>query len=219
MNHDYDNIARFYDWAAGWTLAPARRELGRLARDSGAEKIVDFGCGTGLQLAELARLGIHALGLDNSPAMLEVARKRVEALPEAQRRNLRLESGPDFAVQGQGERFDLAIISLVLHESADDRFEILDAAFRLAPKVFILDWGMPERNLDYPMHGVVRCIERLAGKRHYSSYKEYMRLGALEGLMQRYLQQRASKGFAVAQISERRQMVMNTILFMQVELE
>ncbi len=47
-----------------------------LATEIHATTIVDVGCGTGLITRELARLGYHMIGVEPSPAMLEIARRR-----------------------------------------------------------------------------------------------------------------------------------------------
>jgi SAM-dependent methyltransferase len=47
-------------------------------------RVVDLGCGSGLFLHELARAGYQAVGMDPSPAMLELAR-RVEPRAELRR--------------------------------------------------------------------------------------------------------------------------------------
>ena len=219
LNHDYDSIARFYDWAAGWTLMPARREIAEFAVKSGARNVLDIGCGTGLQLCELSGHGLRAVGLDNSPAMLAVARRRIAMLPKEQQSKLRLELLSALESGSLGTSFDLAIISLVLHESDDEPFNILDSAFRLASRVFILDWGMPERNLDYLMHMATHGIERLAGKRHYKAYKDYLNKGALEGLLQRYKLYRANSGQLRVKIVGRKHMALNTMLFMDMTVE
>ena len=48
----------------------------QLAAELDAAAIVDLGCGTGLITRELARQGYRMTGVDPSPAMLEIARRR-----------------------------------------------------------------------------------------------------------------------------------------------
>ena len=48
----------------------------QLAAEMGATTIVELGCGTGMVTCELARQGYRMIGVDPSPAMLEVARQR-----------------------------------------------------------------------------------------------------------------------------------------------
>ncbi|MDA0364259.1 MAG: class I SAM-dependent methyltransferase [Chloroflexi bacterium] len=47
-----------------------------LAAELSASSIIDVGCGTGVITCELARRGYRLTGVDPSPAMLEVARRR-----------------------------------------------------------------------------------------------------------------------------------------------
>ena len=49
----------------------------RLAEEVSATSIVDLGCGTGLLTCELARRGHQVTGVDPSPQMLDVARRRL----------------------------------------------------------------------------------------------------------------------------------------------
>jgi trans-aconitate 2-methyltransferase len=59
---------------------PVQHILSRLPLND-AEKIIDLGCGSGENTLELARRSPHgtALGVDGSPAMIEAARKLIDA--------------------------------------------------------------------------------------------------------------------------------------------
>lgn len=208
MNHDYDGVARFYDRVAGWPLAPVRRELARQAAMGGAGRVLDIGCGTGLQLLDLRKLGLRAVGADSSAAMLNIARRR---LPGAERAGLIQASGADLPFADDG--FDLALFSLVLHESRDDPRRLLGEALRVAPRVWALDWGLAERNLDYPARLPVWLVERLAGRRHFAAYREYMARGALEGLIERYRRQGGVR------VAGRSRLFFNTMLLLRLERE
>jgi SAM-dependent methyltransferase len=61
------------------TLAPIKAEMRRLAAVAPGEVVVDLGCGAGHDLAELARSGHRAVGMDRSEIMLDQARARVAA--------------------------------------------------------------------------------------------------------------------------------------------
>lgn len=245
MSDDYSNIASFYDYAAGWSLMPVRHAAAELALQGGAKRVLDIGCGTGLQLVELEKLGIYAAGVDSSRAMLGVAEQRLEDFfkdnagrPAAylgetvcnrnndaqfltdgkpgdagtsQFAHGRLVAASGSALPFADGSFDLAMLSLVLHESAEEPLALIDEALRVAPRVLILDWCMAERNLDYPVRLGVRLVERLAGSRHYAAYKNYMRRGALEGLVERYRREHS------AHVAGRRHMFFNAILLMELE--
>ena len=63
--------------------------------------VLDIGCGTGTHLIYLAELGYECTGIDNSPDMLEVARKKAEKMGlkivfiESDMRDIRLEKKYD----------------------------------------------------------------------------------------------------------------------------
>jgi demethylmenaquinone methyltransferase/2-methoxy-6-polyprenyl-1,4-benzoquinol methylase len=75
----YRRLAPGYD-SSCWALArPRRRALALLAPKAG-EVVFDVGCGTGAMLPELARRvgpGGHVVGIEQSPEMIALARKRV----------------------------------------------------------------------------------------------------------------------------------------------
>lgn len=60
-------------------LAPIKAEMRSLAVVAPGEVVVDLGCGAGHDLAELARSGHRAVGMDRSAVMLDQARARLAA--------------------------------------------------------------------------------------------------------------------------------------------
>src|SRR5271170_7339671 len=71
---------------------PVEHILSRLQL-GGDEKIIDLGCGSGENTFELARRSARgsALGVDGSPAMIEAARKLLEAEPAELKRRVSFE--------------------------------------------------------------------------------------------------------------------------------
>jgi trans-aconitate methyltransferase len=63
-----------YDARHGFVFGYGR-DLTALLDARGGERILDLGCGTGHLTAEIAAAGAHVTGIDNSPAMLEAARR------------------------------------------------------------------------------------------------------------------------------------------------
>lgn len=154
-------------------------------------RVLDIGCGTGVQLQYLHDAGFECTGVDESPQMLARAATRCPgsrplAPPEAGTSGCRLVKAQATALPFADNSFDAAVLSLILHESESDPLKMLAEATRVASRVLVLEWKMPERNLDYiywlPMH----VIERLAGKRHFQNFRSYMRGGGLEGLVYRF---------------------------------
>jgi len=84
MANVYEAAANFYDALSGeWCVYRAGREAGvALLGLRQGDTVLDLGCGTGLNFALLVdAVGPTGtvVGLDRSPAMLRVARRRVEA--------------------------------------------------------------------------------------------------------------------------------------------
>jgi SAM-dependent methyltransferase len=63
-----------------------------LARETGG-RVLELGCGTGRLTIPLAEAGFEIVGLDRSSAMLDVARRRLDALDDAARGRVSLVEG------------------------------------------------------------------------------------------------------------------------------
>lgn len=113
--HFYDRISSVYD-----ALADASehrvRELGlRLLAPSGAERVLEIGCGTGHALVEIAECLAErgrVVGVDVSPGMLEVAGRRVRDAGVDDRVELRL--GDALELSYETASFDAAFSSFTL---------------------------------------------------------------------------------------------------------
>jgi SAM-dependent methyltransferase len=89
---EYAFIADHYDRVA---LYRERADIGfyvDAAKDAGGA-VLELGCGTGRVLIPTARAGVEITGLDLSPHMLEVCRKRLEDEPAAVQSRVRLMQG------------------------------------------------------------------------------------------------------------------------------
>ncbi|HEY3406790.1 MAG TPA: class I SAM-dependent methyltransferase [Propionicimonas sp.] len=78
--HDYDGFAADYDVENSASLLNAyyeRPTVLRLAGDVRGRRILDAGCGSGLLAASLLAQGADVTGFDGSPAMIELARRRL----------------------------------------------------------------------------------------------------------------------------------------------
>ncbi|MBB2913493.1 trans-aconitate methyltransferase [Streptosporangium becharense] len=84
--------ARAYDSSFGYVSAHGA-PLVELLDPQPGERVVDLGCGTGVLTAEIASRGVHVLGIDRSPAMIDKA--------------LTLHPGLEFTV-GDGRDFTVA---------------------------------------------------------------------------------------------------------------
>jgi SAM-dependent methyltransferase len=114
--NDYDSLAEAYAVENDTGIANAyyeRPAILTLAGEVTARRILDAGCGSGTLFAALRDQGAIVTGIDNSTAMLELARRRLGDSAELQTADLRSPLPfPDGA-------FDDAIASLVLHYLQD----------------------------------------------------------------------------------------------------
>jgi SAM-dependent methyltransferase len=120
---DFDAFARFYDADIGSFRddLPLYAELAR--RTDGP--VLDAMCGTGRVIVPLAEQGYSVAGLDLSPAMVEVARRKAVALGLSDR--IRVVEG-DIRHFGLGQQFGLVLVPLnsFMHlESTDDQLAAL----------------------------------------------------------------------------------------------
>lgn len=113
---DYDGFASDYDEENAGSLLNAHYErpaVLALLGDVSGRRILDAGCGSGPLAAELAARGAEVSGFDGSPAMVELARRRLgEAVPLTVH---------DLAepLPYEDETFDDVVASLVLHYLQD----------------------------------------------------------------------------------------------------
>lgn len=99
----YDNplLAELYDLNSGWS--PDRDYYLSLA-SGGSKNILDLGCGTGLLCNEYAARGHNVTGVDPSPAMLNIARRK----PHGEKIEWVQDSAQTFRTN---KRFDLIIMT------------------------------------------------------------------------------------------------------------
>jgi ubiquinone/menaquinone biosynthesis C-methylase UbiE/DNA-binding transcriptional ArsR family regulator len=102
--------------------------------------LVDLGTGTGRMLELLAPIAARAVGIDQSPQMLALARVRIE---RAGLRNVQLRQGDIYAVPVEGDFYDLAVMHQVLHYLDDPMRAIREAARILRPggRLLIVDFA------------------------------------------------------------------------------
>ena len=102
--------------------------------------MLDLGTGTGRMLELVASRADRAIGVDQSPAMLNVARSRLE---RAGLRNVILRQGDIYALPVERDRHDLVIIHRVLHYLDDPARAVREAARVLRPggRLIVVDFA------------------------------------------------------------------------------
>ncbi|PNG28028.1 ArsR family transcriptional regulator [Methylocella silvestris] len=102
--------------------------------------LLDLGAGTGRMLELLAPLAARAVGVDQSPQMLAVARARLE---RAGLRNTQLRQGDIYALPVEPDHYDLVVMHQVLHYLDDPLRAIREATRALRPggRLLIVDFA------------------------------------------------------------------------------
>ena len=170
----YARMAPVYDLFTKRMLARGREAIVALCHKHGFGRVVDIGCGTGLLAEALHGAGIDVTGVDVSKSMLDIAHRRLPSTVRLVRSGVPI----PFAENA----FDASILAMVLHETATSTRTLLLDALRVAPACLVLEWRMPERNLDLPAQVLVHALERLAGRAHYAAFREYAYHGWLRGV-------------------------------------
>jgi len=140
--------AYFAERAADWDRiramhAPEERVEAAILSMVGDERIyamLDLGTGAGRMLELLAPLADRAVGVDLNPAMLAIARSRIESLGL---RNSWLRQGDIYAPPVERDSFDLVVVHQVLHFLDDPGRAVIEAAraLRAHGRLLLVDFA------------------------------------------------------------------------------
>jgi ubiquinone/menaquinone biosynthesis C-methylase UbiE len=187
----YRRAARRYDQLFG-RLNAGLRGLGlKMFPPREGMDVLDVGCGTGLQLVGYQQARCQVSGIDASPAMLAVARRRLGD-------NAALQLGDATRLPYRDQAFDLVLASTVLHEmSPAARAATLDQMRRvLRPggRVLLTDFeaGPVRPGRGWITKGIITASEAAAGRTHRRNYRHFIAHGGLPPLLN-------AQGFSVDQ--------------------
>ena len=127
-------------------LTPEKRVEAALLDALGAAplgRLLDIGTGTGRSAEALADRADHIVGFDRSPAMLRLARARLQHLPVG---SWELVQGDFVALPFAPDSFDTVLLHQVLHFAAEPALPLAEAARVCRPdgRVVIVDLGEHE---------------------------------------------------------------------------
>jgi 2-polyprenyl-3-methyl-5-hydroxy-6-metoxy-1,4-benzoquinol methylase len=135
--------------------------LDRVARDRPGAKALDLGCGTAVVTLALARRAFDVVGVDHSPEMLEIGRRKIAAAGlEAT-----LESGDVRALRFGAGEFDCVTIQGLLHHLEELEPCLREAVRVLRPGGFLYV-SEPMRDVTPVKRLLLSVWSVLPGRRH-----------------------------------------------------
>ena len=168
----------FYGTIIDPVLAPMRKRI--TAEIFVSETVIDIACGTGAQVFELCKIASKTVGIDLSESMIN------HAQTTCKKRNI---PNAEFFVYDaaklfrfETKSFDTALMSLALHQFDPGLHSlVLNEMKRIAKRIIIVDYSVP---LPKNYAGIgSRIAEFLAGREHNFNFKQYYRLGGLNGIL------------------------------------
>lgn len=179
----YRNSAALYDHIAGRLSSLLNRTRMRLVPPIKGMRVLDVGCGTGsdLELYHQAECSVH--GIDLSPAMLKVARRKFGASAD-----LHLCDAAEMPFQE--ESFDLVLTTYTLHEMHHEhRPAVVQEMIRVSKKdgrLLLIDF-LPGP-FSFPggwfIRSFILILEIMAGREHFNNGRDFLRRGGMQTLIE-----------------------------------
>lgn len=145
-------------------------------------KVFDVACGNGTMAIKMAKHAMHVTGIDLSEASIKYANNRAVNL-NLNNAEFRVKDAMELSTSS-GPIFNVATISMAIHQfSPESSLHILKQLTKLAHSVLVVDYAYPQPENFYG--SLVRIIERIAGKEHFSHFNAYCNGGGMPGIIQR----------------------------------
>ncbi len=146
------------------------------------DKVLDVCCGTGDQVFYYAKEGVIPFGIDLDSNMIARAEndKRKENA-----KNVSFQTADATKLPFEDNFFDYVSISFALHEKERNiRDKVISEMKRVVKKeggILFIDFYIPLPNNFYSY--VIRSMEYFAGRDHFNCFKDYIKQGGLDKLL------------------------------------
>jgi ubiquinone/menaquinone biosynthesis C-methylase UbiE len=179
----YRKSAAHYDRFIGPVTNALRHNGMKMYPPKPGMKVLEVGCGTGSNLMLYRQAGCSVYGIDLSPSMLEIARTKLGE-------GAVLQLGDASNMPYQDNFFDLVIAMFILHEMPSEiRPPVMREMVRVTKRegrVLIIDFH-PDP-IPFPKGWLYKAailfIERVAGREHFSNYRDFLSRKGLPGLIE-----------------------------------
>lgn len=158
----FRKLAPFYDLIA----SPLTRLRNKVAALSGAREgdaILDICTGTGAQAFAFGKIGCRVMGIDISPDMLQIAKRKNVY------QNVEFQMADATSLPFEDGQFDISSVSLALHDMPREvRPRVLDEMKRVSKKVIVVDYHIPENRLERWLHVSFTALYELGYYRDFA---------------------------------------------------
>ena len=139
------------------------------------DSVLEVGCGTGQLAKALYQMGVNNyLGVDLNPDVIQIASRKVIS------KSFEFIAA-DFLDLRLNRKYDLAIFPMIIHSIPQELGEnLIKKASKFANKIIVADYLVPQPKNYKAL--IVRIIEWLAGKEHFSSFKHYKDFNSISSI-------------------------------------
>ena len=176
-----ENKIHWYDgWFYDKLIAPNQDrmfgEIKNLIQPNSS--VLDVGCGTGRFSFSAADKVSKVVGIDLSSKNISTANQTLNKNPNNKISFLHTTLSDLISKQ---QHFDYAVMTYVIHEvNPEERIPLLKEMLNLADKIIIGDYLVPISKSFWSVLNEV--VEFLAGREHYTNFKDFVKIGGLQSL-------------------------------------
>ena len=169
----YALFASLYDPIVSPFLRPIHEAMLHAMTARHCRTVLDLCCGTGFMVGMASNAGINPVGIDLSPAMLDIAHTKQP--------NTDFILGDASAISFSDNTFDATTISFALHEKpVKTARAMLNEAKRVTKSgglILVADYRIPMHRQSRFTKWSISLIEKLAGTDHHTHFRAYMAAG------------------------------------------
>ena len=169
----YKNSTKIYDRFIGPTTIVLRKIVLKMNLPKKGMRVLEVGCGTGLNLKLYQEAGCEIHGIDLSPSMVNAASKKLGEKAD-------ISVGDASQMPYQDNSFDLVVGMFTLHEMPGSiRLPVINEMARVMKmdgRLLLVDFhpGPVRFPKGWFYKAAIFFIERCAGREHFRNYRDFI---------------------------------------------